>query len=92
MTGREPVARPVVLLPALHEALDRAALAAIAGDHGDSSTMEYYLKAARSAGVIAFGGDSNGFAALNVILTAIRDEAALLAVLSPASGAGDRDG
>jgi hypothetical protein len=92
VTGQEPVARPVVLLPALHEALDRAALAAIAGDHGDSSTMELYLKAAHSAGVIAFGGDSRGFAALNVVLAAIRDEAALLAALSPASRAGARNG
>lgn len=92
MTGREPVARVVVLLPALHEALDRAALAAVAGEHGDRSTMEYYLKGARSAGVIAFGGDSAGFAALNAVLTAIRDEAALLSALSPAGRAGDRDG
>jgi len=81
-----------VLLPALHEALDRAALAAVAGEHGDRDGTDRYLKSARSAGAIAFGGDSAGFAALNVILTAIRDEAALLAVLSPASRAGDRDG
>lgn len=91
MTGREPVARAVVLLPALHEALDRAALAAIAGDHGHCAGMDRYLKSARSAGVIAFGGDSAELAALDVILTAIRNEAALLAVRSPAEAGGTHD-
>lgn len=92
MTGREPVARARVLLPALHEALASAGLAALAGDHSHHSTMKHCLKVARSAGVIAFGTGSGGLAALDAILTAIQDEAALLAASAPANGAGDRDG
>jgi hypothetical protein len=89
VTARES-SPDAVVLPALHEALDRAALASLTAEHGDRDGTDHYLKIARCAGDLAFEAGSAEAAALNVILAAIRAEAALLVGLSPAIRGGNR--
>lgn len=65
-------------LPALHDALDSATLAALAAESGDRGQAQMALLEASSAGVSAFPVGSREAEALSVIFTAIDRAAATL--------------
>jgi len=75
-----------------YESYSRAALAAMTAERGDRDGTAVYVKAARSAGELAFAAGSAEAAALNTVLAAIAAEAALLARLSPVTRGDGRDG
>jgi hypothetical protein len=63
--------RPMIDLPALHDALDGATAAAFAAESGDRERLDHALWEASAAAASAFPPGSQEADALGVILTAI---------------------